>query len=142
VNYPRVGVGVIVVNADGHILIGKRTGSHAPKYSIPGGKLELGESFEATAIRELKEEFDITVKDPEVIAITNDLETYAEDGVHWVSIAMLARNYEGTPKIMEPDKCSEWGWYDPHRLPQPHFDASTYSVRCWLEHRPHIPQAP
>ncbi|MCF3098376.1 NUDIX domain-containing protein, partial [Aeromonas australiensis] len=42
--YPRVGVGVILTNAQGQVLLGKRKGSHAPYWSIPGGHLELGES--------------------------------------------------------------------------------------------------
>lgn len=40
--YPRVGVGVILTNAQGQVLLGKRKGSHAPYWSIPGGHLELG----------------------------------------------------------------------------------------------------
>ncbi|MGL4775402.1 MAG: nucleotide triphosphate diphosphatase NUDT15, partial [Aeromonas veronii] len=54
--YPRVGVGVILTNAQGQVLLGKRKGSHAPYWSIPGGHLELGESFESAAIREVAEE--------------------------------------------------------------------------------------
>ena len=53
--YPRVGVGVILTNAQGQVLLGKRKGSHAPYWSIPGGHLELGESFESAAIREVAE---------------------------------------------------------------------------------------
>lgn len=43
---PKVGIGVIIVKDDGHILVGKRKASHTPYWSIPGGHLELGESFE------------------------------------------------------------------------------------------------
>lgn len=42
--YPRVGVGVILTNSQGQVLLGKRKGSHAPYWSIAGGHLELGES--------------------------------------------------------------------------------------------------
>ena len=40
--YPRVGVGVILTNGRGQVLLGKRKGSHAPHWSIAGGHLELG----------------------------------------------------------------------------------------------------
>lgn len=43
---PKIGVGVIIQNSDDKILIGKRKGSHAPLFSIPGGHLENGETFE------------------------------------------------------------------------------------------------
>ena len=52
---PRVGIGVIVINDEGLILVGKRRGSHAQFYSIPGGAIELGESFEQAAEREVAE---------------------------------------------------------------------------------------
>ena len=32
---PHVGIGVLLVNPDGHVLIGKRKGPHAPYWSIP-----------------------------------------------------------------------------------------------------------
>lgn len=52
---PHVGIGVLLVNPDGHVLIGKRKGPHAPYWSILGGYLEVGETFEEAAIRESKE---------------------------------------------------------------------------------------
>jgi hypothetical protein len=34
---------------------------------------------------------------------------------------------------MEPEKCESWIWVDPQNLPQPHFDASTLGVTCYLK---------
>jgi len=89
-NAVQVGVGVIIVRTDGKILIAKRTNSHAPYYSIPGGTLELGETFEAGAIREVQEEHGITILHPRVIAVTNNLETYSESGLHFISVILVA----------------------------------------------------
>ena len=130
---PRVGLGIIIEDGKGKILIAKRTTKHAPKYSIPGGKLERGETFEQGAIREVQEEHGITIINPKVIAVTNNLETYAEEGVHFISIILLAKSFEGKPEIMEPHKCSEILWVDPRKLPQPHFDASRLGVECYLK---------
>jgi mutator protein MutT len=132
-SHPRVGVGVIIPDDRGHILIMQRTGSHAPKYSIPGGKLDLGETFEQAAIREVAEELGITISDPQVVAVTNNLKTYAEDGVHFISVILLASAFEGTPRILEPHKCLGIDWHDPRKLPEPHFDASRLGVNCWLD---------
>ena len=71
----KVGIGVVIVNNDGKILIGKRRGSHAQYYSIPGGHLELGETFEEAAIKEIKEETDLDIIDPKVFCVTNNLRT-------------------------------------------------------------------
>ena len=132
---PGVGLGVIIVNCNGKILILKRKGSHAPYYSIPGGHLELGETFEEGAIRETKEETDLDIIDPKVIAVTNNLETYRNEGLHFISIVLLAENFSGDLKIMEPEKHDELLWADPKKLPMPHFDASKRGVACYLENK-------
>ena len=139
-NRPHVGLGIIIENGAGEILVAKRAGSHARKYSIPGGGLELGETFEAGAVREVEEEHGITIIDPEVIAVTNNLETYWETyretqgrrGIHVASVILVAKSFEGVPRIMEPDKCEEILWANPQQLPQPHFEASRLGVECYL----------
>lgn len=129
---PKVGLGVIVVNEAGKFLVMKRKGSHAPYWSIPGGKLELGETFENGAVRELKEELDIIIIEPQVIAVTNNLKTYDAEGVHFISVILVAKSFTGVPEIMEPTKCTEVRWVSAHNLPQPHFEASEAGVRCFL----------
>lgn len=131
-DYPQVGLGVIIVNNEGKILIGKRKGSHSEKYSIPGGHLELGETFERGAIREVKEETNLDIFEPEVISITNNLETFKEEGKHYISVILLVKKYSGELKNMEPEKCDGWNWEDPKNLPEPHFDASKLGITCYL----------
>lgn len=136
--HPRVGLGIIIENDKGQILVMKREGSHAPYWSIPGGKLELGETFEEGAARELKEELDIDTENLKVIAVTNNLQTYKTEGAHFISIILSAKEFKGEPKIMEPDKCTELSWVDPHNLPQPHFDASELGISCYLQGVPYV----
>lgn len=131
-NRPRVGLGIIIVNQEGKILIGKRQGSHAPYYSIPGGNLEVGETFEDGAIREIKEETDLNIENPKVIAVTNNLDTFRESGLHYLSVILLTNDFSGELKIMEPEKCEEWLWVDPKNLPMPHFDASQMGIELYL----------
>lgn len=128
----RVGIGVIIQH-EGKVLVGKRINSHAPFWSIPGGKLELGETFEQCAIREIQEETNLLITDPKVIAITNNLETHRLFGKHYVSVIMVATSFSGELKRMEPEKCAEWCWVDPENLPQPHFDASFDGIACYLK---------
>lgn len=135
---PGVGLGVIIENGQGQILIGKRIGSHAPYYSIPGGGLEQGETFENGAIREVEEEHGIAIIEPRVIAVTNNLETYRAEGVHFISVILVAKKFEGEPSICEPDKCEEIIWANPKELPQPHFDASRLAVECYLTGQPYV----
>ncbi len=131
--HPKVGLGIIVVNEKGQILVGKRIGSHAQKYSIPGGHLEMGETFESCAVREILEETNLKITDPKVIAVTNNLVTFKEEGKHYISIILLAKKYSGELKNMEPEKCENWLWVDPKQPPQPHFEASSLGVECYLK---------
>lgn len=129
---PGVGIGVVIVNEEGKILVGKRKGSHARFYSIPGGHLELGETFEEAAIKEIKEETSLEIINPRILCVTNNLKTYREEKVHYISIGLIVNEFKGTPIITEPDKCESWLWVDPANLPQPHFDASEKVVKCYL----------
>ena len=136
---PGVGIGVIIQNEAGHILIGKRKGSHSPYYSIPGGHLENGETFEAAAKKEIYEETGLVIEDLELVSVTNNLRTYEESGKHYISITFLSKNFQGVPEIKEPDKCESWTWHAPEDLPQPHFDASEMAVANFLANRYYLP---
>ncbi|AIJ06803.1 MULTISPECIES: nucleotide triphosphate diphosphatase NUDT15 [Edwardsiella] len=129
----KVGVGVIIVNAAGQILLGKRCGSHAPYWSIPGGHVEQGETFEQTAIREVAEECGLHIDTPRFVGVTNNLRTWRDEGVHNVSIIMqVSAPAAAAPQRCEPDKCERWQWCDPRQLPQPCFDACQQGVQLWL----------
>jgi 8-oxo-dGTP diphosphatase len=135
---PKIGIGVIIINDDNRILIGKRKGSHAQCYSIPGGHLELGETFEKAAIKEIREETSLELVNPKVFSVTNNLNTYRTENKHYISICLIATEYSGNPKIMEPNKCESWQWCDPENLPLPHFDASFQAVQCYLQNKFYI----
>ena len=140
IDRPKVGIGVIIINENSEILIGKRKGSHAPYFSIPGGHLELGETFEETAIREIKEETGISIRNPKVIGVTNDLITYKNENKHFVSIVLITNEFSGKAELKEPDKCESWQWVDPQKLPLPHFKASEMAVECYLKKEFYFPK--
>ncbi|MCL5433217.1 MAG: NUDIX domain-containing protein [Patescibacteria group bacterium] len=130
--------GCIIQNTEGKILLIHRNTPKRVQWEIPGGNLELGETFENTAIRELKEEADIVIKNPKVIAITNNLETHREEGIHYISVILLTKEFSGEPKIMEPERCEKWLWCNPKNLPEPHFDASRLGVECFIKNKFYI----
>ncbi len=131
----RAGVGVIIKNSIGQILVGKRISSHAPYYSIPGGHLEEGESLEDCGIREIFEETGLVIntEDIKVIGITNDLETFKESGRHYISVILYTDCFKGDPELKEADKCEGWIWVNPENLPLPHFEASRKGIDCMLK---------
>jgi 8-oxo-dGTP diphosphatase len=115
----RVGIGVFVFK-DGTFLVQKRKGSHGEgSWSLPGGHLEFGESFEDTAHREVLEEAGITIKNVRFGAITNDL--FIDDNKHYVTIWMLSDWNQGEVQNNEPEKCTEQAWVTFDTLPTPLF---------------------
>ncbi|CNI15510.1 nucleotide triphosphate diphosphatase NUDT15 [Yersinia vastinensis] len=127
-----VGVGVIIVNQQGEVLLGKRCGQHAPYWSIPGGHMEAGESFEQAAQRETLEETGLYINEMHVVALCNNLATWRAEGKHTVSVCLQAQHPGGQPELKEPDKCQQWIWCDPRELPEPHFEASRHAINLWL----------
>ena len=81
-NVVRVGVGVIVQRGDGRFLLGERHGSHGNgKVAFPGGHLELNESWDECARREVLEETGIALPEPcKHVATTNDI--MSDDNKH------------------------------------------------------------
>jgi len=58
-----VAVGVVLVNKEKKILIAKRAADKPMpnKWEFPGGKLEIDESLQECAIREIKEELELDI---------------------------------------------------------------------------------
>jgi 8-oxo-dGTP diphosphatase len=113
----KIGIGVIVIK-DGKLLIQRRKGSHGSgTWSIPGGHLEFGESFEETAEREVFEETGIKIKNIRFGAITNDI--LLADGKHYVSIWLVSDYASGEARIMEPNKSDGLEWCTFTTLPAP-----------------------
>ena len=117
---PKVGLGVYILNAQNQVLLIKRTGSHgAGTWCPPGGHLEFGESFFGCARREAKEEVGLDISKIEVIGVTNDI--HPGGLKHYITIHTKALKWAGIPKIMEPERCTQIGWFDLGKLPEPLF---------------------
>ena len=117
-NRPKVGLGVMVMK-DGRVLLGKRKSSHgAGEWAWPGGHLEYMESYESCVRREVQEETGMEVKNIRFLRLYN-LKEYAPK--HYVDLGFVADWAAGEPRVMEPEKCERWEWFDVDRLPSPLF---------------------
>ncbi|KAJ4333894.1 hypothetical protein N0V87_007264 [Didymella glomerata] len=107
---PKIGVGVVIHDGRGNIIMGERAGSHgAGTMQCPGGHLEYGESFAETAARESLEETGLEIGNIKFLTATNDV---FGEGKHYVTIFVTAE-ITGENKIaqaMEPHKCAKWEW--------------------------------
>lgn len=129
---PGVGVAVFIWK-DGKFLMGKRRGSHGTDtWSVPGGHLEMNETFEECATRETYEETGLTITNVRFLAVTNDI--MPESGKHYVSVWMEADWESGEPTITEPDKWTDHQWRTFQTLPSPLFEP------CWQNLRDAMPK--
>lgn len=118
-NQVQVGVGIIIVR-DGRVLLGERQGSHGSgTWALPGGHLEFGESVADCAKREVFEETGLEIHDVRSVAFTNDI--FEENQKHYVTLFVMAVQWRGEPKVMEPQKCKGWEWCEWDNLPNPLF---------------------
>lgn len=117
-NVPRVGVGVVVVQ-EGHILMGKRKNTHGEGlWAFPGGHLEMGESVEACAIRELVEETGLKAVYCKLGGWSN---TVFNAEKHYITLFVYVTAFQGELQLLEPHKCEGWSWFHWQSLPSPLF---------------------
>lgn len=121
---PSVGVGVLV-HQDHKILLGKRGNgvSHgAGKWTCPGGHLELGESPEQGATRELYEETGLVATQLRTGPWVNAYYDGETSILHYIGIFIIVDCFEGVLENKEPHKCDGWEWIDIDNLPTPLFE--------------------
>jgi 8-oxo-dGTP diphosphatase len=98
---PVPAVGVVCFNAAGEVLLIQRgTPPRQGEWSIPGGKLEWGETARAAALRELKEETGVDAEIIGLIDVVDGIFTSRTTGDvtrHYVLIDFVARHISGKP---------------------------------------------
>lgn len=96
---------VIIENERGEILLGRRTDNHLWGYA--GGSIELGESVEACAKRELREEMGLIADEMEFLCVNSGPEAHYVypngDEVDNVEIVFVCRKYHGEIRRQEEE---------------------------------------
>ncbi|HRI05801.1 MAG TPA: NUDIX domain-containing protein [Candidatus Dojkabacteria bacterium] len=101
---------------DNKIFLIKRanTGWEDGKWSIPGGRVELGFSIKETALKELKEETAIELSDEDLKLVHIE---YLKDKFINFFFSFAPNDLNIIPQ--ENDKVSEFGWFELVKLPEP-----------------------
>jgi 8-oxo-dGTP diphosphatase len=102
-----------LIDADGRVLIAERPAgrSMAGLWEFPGGKVEAGETPEASLIRELQEELGITVREECLAPLTFASHAYAD--FHLLMPLYVCRRWEGVVRAQEGQTLA---WVRPNRL--------------------------
>ena len=112
-----------LIDADGRVLLAQRPSgkSMAGLWEFPGGKVDPGESPEASLIRELNEELGIVVQESCLAPLSFASHRYAD--FHLLMPLYVCRRWEG---IVRAREAQQLAWVRPRRLrdyPMPPADA-------------------
>ncbi len=104
---PLIGLGAttMVFNEKNEILLNLRSDTNT--WGIPGGSMELYETIEETAIRELKEEASILATDLELVTVLSGEDYYFEypngDKMCTVIVLFKVVDYKGEIKVNDAE---------------------------------------
>jgi len=121
----RLGTGIVIVNEKGEILLGKRI--KTGQWTLPGGKVEKGETYEETIVRETKEETGLDIEIVKTLGLAESI----IDGAHWRYQNFVGRAKGGEPKD-EKGKIEGWKWIAPDKLPKNIYEPSGKTLKLFL----------
>lgn len=108
-------LGIIYDESKGLILFEKR--SDTGEWCIPGGCLELGETGEQGLAREVKEETNLDISNPEFFTVRPNMHMKYPNGdeVYYTDLVYIVKEFNGE---LKPDKEStELKWFNKNSLP-------------------------
>lgn len=133
---PRVGVGAIIMDGALVLLVKRGRPPAEGLWSVPGGKVEWGESLKRAVEREALEETGLTVEAEEVAGVTEILlpQDQSPPQYHYVLVDYFCRVISGSP---EPgDDAAGLRWQRLDRLSElPTTDGLSAKLTSWIAKR-------
>lgn len=133
-----IGVGVILLDTEGKVLLLLRNKDeniadssmrYEGQYTLPAGKVKFGEEFEEAAIRKVKQETNLNVKDVKVICLVNDYNKYA----HYATVGLLSNSYSGNIDLGKNGEHVSYLWTDIDNLPTNTCKSSVEIIKRYKE---------
>ena len=131
---PVPACGAAIFNGKGELLLVlRKTAPEAGHWSVPGGKVDWGEPVRDAVRREVAEELGVEIALSGMAVPTETI--LPDEAAHYVAPVFEAHIASGSPKLLEPEKHAEFGWFDLARLPSP----LAICTREYLEGRKPLP---
>ena len=105
---PAVAVGAVIVDGDRVLLVQRGNPPNQGLWSVPGGRLEWGESLREGVAREVREETGLEVEVGPLVEVVERVDPATPPGYHFVILDFLARPLGG---VLRPgDDASDARW--------------------------------
>jgi 8-oxo-dGTP diphosphatase len=115
-DYIGVGVGAVVLNESGEVLLTlRRNEPEAGQWSIPGGAVEWFERCSDAIKRECLEEVGLTVEIVRLLTVVDHI--VANEASHWVSIEYLVKIVSGEAGNYSRGENADMRWFPLNALP-------------------------
>jgi len=115
-DYPRVGVGAVILHEDKVLLVRRGQSPSFGKWSLPGGLVELGESTREAIAREIMEECGIGIR---VVDVAGVLDRVVHDDAGRVRYHYVLVDYLAYPESLDVVAGSDAGdaqWFEIERV--------------------------
>lgn len=125
---PILAVGTVVFHHDRVLLVRRAKAPSAGLWAVPGGRVELGETLQHAAERELLEETGVVVRAGKPVYAFDAIERDAAGRVlfHYAVVDLLATYISGKPRAM--DDAAEARWIAAPDLDEPMTSAVTVEL--------------
>jgi len=135
--HPRVGVGVLLVDKLGRVLLTLRNRPpEAGFWSIVGGKVDYLETLQQCAVRETREEVGLEIRLVRLLCVTDH--HLPQEGQHWVSPAYLGEVLAGEARNCEPEKTRQVCWFPLGDLPPNLTITARNAIAAYTRQFPHL----
>jgi ADP-ribose pyrophosphatase len=110
---PRIAAGAVVLHEDKVLLVLRGQPPAEGVWAIPGGSVELGETLQAAAEREVLEETGLHVRAGEIIYTFESIQRDEVGRVkfHYVIVDLLAEPLNPTQPCCPADDVRDAGWF-------------------------------
>ena len=129
------GAVVLILNEQDHVLLQHRTDGN---WGLPGGLMELAESLEGTAQREVEEETGLKVDNLKLVGVFSGPEYYMKvsngDELYAVTAVYATTDYSGD-MLANPDESQELRFYAFDHLPSGLSESYRKFIDAFLEQR-------
>ena len=115
-DYPRVGVGAVVLHRGRVLLVRRGRAPSMGKWSLPGGMVELGETTAEAIRRELREECGIEVTVIDVAGVVDRVVRDPDGRIHYHYVLVDFLAYPESDAVCAGSDAAEASWVEIDRV--------------------------